>query len=149
MLNKYQRGFGGITMYMGIALLVVVLSSAAYFNYSQNKLAEANQKIAAQTARAESAEANLEFVQQSLARQQRALGVLADESVIIRKEQQETINIFSEHDIQKLAERYPDMIEKRVNNGTKRVFEELEAITDPTTYRRKEGEEFLKGPPIE
>lgn len=148
MLNK-QRGFGGLTMYMGIVLLVVIAGSAAYFKYSQDKLAEANQMVAAQTARANSAEANLEFMQESLARQQRNLGKLADESVLIRKEQQETINIFSEHDIQKIAERHPDMIETRVNRGTKRVFDELEEITDPTTYVSKESEEFLKGPPIE
>jgi len=149
MLNKYQRGFGGITMYMGIVLVIVLAGSAAYFKYSQDKLAEANQKIAVETARAESAEANIEFMQQSLARQQRNLGKLADESVIIRKEQQETINIFSEHDIQKLAEAKPDMVETRVNRGTQRVFDELEEITDPTTYKRNEGEEFLQGPPIE
>ena len=145
MINK-QRGFGGLTMYMGI---VVLAGSAAYFKYSQDRIAEANQKVAAQTARAESAEANLEFMQESLARQQRNLGKLADESVIIRKEQQETINIFSEHDIQKLAEAKPGLIELRVNRGTERVFNQLEEITDPTTYKTNEGEAFLKGPPIE
>ena len=147
MLNK-QRGFGGIAMYMGVVLAVTILASAAYFKYSQDKLAEANQQVAAQTARAESAESNLKFMQESLARQQKNLGKLADESVIIRKEQQETINIFSEHDIQKLAEAKPGMVETRVNRGTKRVFDELEQITDPTTYHSKEDEEFLKGPPI-
>lgn len=148
MINK-QRGFGGLTMYMGIILVVVLAGSAAYFKYSQDRIAEANQKVAAQTARAESAEANLEFMQESLARQQRNLGKLADESVIIRKEQQETINIFSEHDIQKLAEAKPGLIELRVNRGTERVFNQLEEITDPTTYKTNEGEAFLKGPPIE
>jgi len=148
MLNKYQRGFGGITMYMVIAMVVMAGLFGLYFKYSQNQLMEANQKVAAQTARAESAEANLEFMQQSLARQQRNLGKLADESVLIRKEQQETINIFSEHDIQKLAEARPGMIELRVNRGTQRVFDELEEITDPTTYHSKESEDFLKGPPI-
>lgn len=149
MFRNKQRGFGGLTMYMGIVLLVVIAGSAAYFKYSQDQMATLNQEKAAQTARANSAEANLEFMQESLARQQRNLGKLADESVLIRKEQQETINIFSEHDIQKIAERYPDMIETRVNRGTKRVFDELEEITDPTTYVSKESEEFLKGPPIE
>ena len=133
---------------MGIVLVVVLAGSAAYFKYSQDKLAEANQKVAAEMARAESAEANIKFMQESLARQQRNLGKLADESVLIRKEQQETINIFSEHDIQKLAEAKPGLIETRVNRGTKRVFDELEAITDPTTYKSKENEDFLKGPPI-
>jgi len=148
MRNK-QRGFGGLTMYMGIVLVVVIGASAVYFKYSQDKLAEANQQVAAQTARAESAESNLKFMQESLARQQRNLGKLADESVVIRKEQQKTINIFSEHDLQKLAEAKPGLIETRVNKGTKRVFDELEEITDPTTYRSKEDEDFLKGDPIE
>jgi len=145
--------FGGIgaklALGMGILLLATMAASAWYFKYSQGKLAEANQQVAAQTARAESAEANLEFMQESLARQQRNLGKLADESVLIRKEQQETINIFSEHDIQKLAEAKPNLIETRVNRGTQRVFDELEDITDPTTYKTKEGEEFLQEPPIE
>lgn len=145
---KYQRGFGSLSMYMGIVLVVVIGASAVYFKYSQGKLAEANQQIAVQTAKAASAEANIKFMQESLARQQQNLGKLADESVLIRKEQQKTINIFSEHDIQKLAEAKPDLIQTRVNNGTARVFKELEDITDPTTYKSKESEEFLKGDPI-
>ena len=136
MYNK-QQGFGGLTMYMGIILVVVLAGSAAYFKYSQDRLAEANQKVAVETARAESAEANIKFMQESLARQQRNLGKLADESVLIRKEQQKTINIFSEHDLQKLAEAKPGLIETRVNKGTKRVFDELEEITDPTTNKSK------------
>ena len=138
-----------IALGMALLLLATVAASAWYFKYSQAKLAEANQQVAAQTARAESAEANLEFMQESLARQQRNLGKLADESVLIRKEQQETINIFSEHDMQKLAEAKPNLIESRVNRGTQRVFDELEEITDPTTYKTKEGEEFIQEPPIE
>ena len=145
---KYQRGFGSLSMYMGIVLVVVIGASAVYFKYSQGKLAEANQQIAVQTAKAASAEANIKFMQESLARQQQNLGKLADESVLIRKEQQKTINIFSEHDIQKLAEAKPDLIQTRVNNGTARVFKELEDITDPTTYKSKESEAFLKGDPI-
>ena len=146
-MRKYQRG--GITLYMAIALGIVVLASAAYFKYSQDKLAEANQAMAAEQARAESAEANLEFMQESIRRQQEALGRLADESVAIRKEQQETIDIFAEHDLKALAERKPNLIETRVNRATKGVFDELEDITDPRTYVRKEGEEFLQGEPIE
>ena len=149
MLNKYQRGFGGITMYMGIVLVVVILASAAYFKYSQDKLAEANQLVAVERAGRVSAEANIKFMQESLARQQRNLGKLADESVIIRKEQQVTIDIFAEHDLKALAERKPGLIEIRVNRATEAVFNDLEEITDPSTYATIEGEEFLQGEPIE
>ena len=143
MLNK-QRGFGGLTMYMGIALLVVIATSAAYFKYSQNKLAEANQIVAAQTARANSAEANLEFLQESHRKQAEAIGKLAIASAEIRKVQERTIDIFADHNLKVLAERKPGLIERRVNAATAAVFAELEDITDPTTYVSRPGAEFVK-----
>jgi len=143
MLNK-QRGFGGLSMYMGIVLLVVLAGSAAYFKYSQDKLATANQEVAAQTARANSAEANLKFMQESIRKQQAAIQELAASSVQIRKEQEATIDIFAEHDLKALAERKPGLIERRVNAATERVFNELEEITDPLTYVSKPGADFVK-----
>ena len=141
---KYQRGFGGLSMYMGIVLVVVLAGSAAYFKYSQDKLAEANQVVAAQTARANSAEANLKFMQESHRKQQEAIQELAESSVQIRKEQEATIDIFAEHDLKALAERKPGLIERRVNTATERVFNELEEITDPLSYVSKPGGEFVK-----
>jgi len=143
-MRKYQRGFGGLTMYMAIVLVVVLGASAAYFKYSQDKLAEANQQVAAQTAKAASAEANLEFMQESIRRQQEAIGKLAAASVNIRKEQEVTIDIFADHDLKALAERKPGLIESRVNKATQRVFDELERITDPSTYHIIPGQEFIK-----
>lgn len=143
-MRKYQRGFGGLSMYMGIVLLVVLAGSAAYFKYSQDKLAEANQIVAAQTARANSAEANLEFMQESVRKQQNAITELAKSSVQIRKDQEATIDIFAEHDLKALAERKPGLIERRVNTATERVFNELEEITDPLSYVSKPGGEFVK-----
>ena len=143
-MRKYQRGFGGLSMYMGIVLLVVLAGSAAYFKYSQDKLAEANQIVAAQTARANSAEANLKFMQESVRKQQNAITELAKSSVQIRKDQEATIDIFAEHDLKALAERKPGLIERRVNTATERVFNELEEITDPLSYVSKPGGEFVK-----
>jgi hypothetical protein len=131
-------------MYMGIVLLVVLAGSAAYFKYSQDKLAEANQVVAAQTARANSAEANLKFMQEAHRKQQEAIQALAESSVQIRKEQEATIDIFAEHDLKALAERKPGLIERRINSATERVFNELEEITDPLTYVSKPGGEFVK-----
>ena len=141
---KYQRGFGGLTMYMGIVLLVVLAGSAAYFKYSQDALAEANQLAAAQSARAESAEANIKFMQENSRKQQAAIQQLAESSVQIRQEQERTIDIFADHDLKALAERKPGLIERRVNAATEAVFNELEEITNPLSYRSKPGGEFVK-----
>ena len=131
-------------MYMGIVLLVVLAGSAAYFKYSQDQMAALNQEKAAETSRANSAEANLKFLQESHRKQAEAIGRLASASVVIRKEQERTIDIFADHDLKALAERKPGLIERRVNAATAAVFKELEDITDPTTYVSKPGAEFVK-----
>lgn len=143
-MRNRQRQRGGMTMYMGIALLIVIASSAAYFKYSQDKLAEANQLVAVERAGRASAEANLKFLQESHRKQQEAIGRLATASAIIRKEQEITIDIFAEHDLKALAERKPGLIERRVNAATERVFNNLEEITDPLSYVSKPGGEFVK-----
>jgi hypothetical protein len=141
----FGLGLGGkVAIGMGILLLATMAASAFYFKYSQGKLAELNQKVAAEQARAESAEANLEFMQDSIARQQATLNTLAQQSVEIRREQQEVIDIFAEHDLQRLAEAKPGLIERRVNAATASVFDELEEVTDPNSYIPKPGREFLK-----
>jgi hypothetical protein len=138
-------GLGGkVALGMGILLLATMAASAWYFKYSQNKLAEANQLVAAEQARAESAEANLTRERERVAQQQATLNTLAEASVEIRREQQEVIDIFAEHDLQRLAERKPGLIERRVNAATASVFDELEEITDPNSYIPKPGREFLK-----
>ena len=141
----FGLGLGGkVAIGMGILLLATMAAGAWYFKYSQGQLAELNQKVAAEQARAESAEANLEFMQDSIARQQATLNTLAQQSVEIRREQQEVIDIFAEHDLQRLAEAKPGLIERRVNAATKSVFDELEEVTDPNSYIPKPGREFLK-----
>jgi len=141
----FGLGLGGkVAIGMGILLLATMAGGALYFKYSQNKIAELNQEVAAEHAGRVSAEANLEFMQKSVAQQQATLNTLAQESVQIRQEQQEVIDIFAEHDLKKLAEAKPNLIEKRVNAGTKRVFDELEEITNPESYIPKPGREFVK-----
>jgi len=83
-------------------------------------------------------------MQKSIAQQQATLNTLAQQSVEIRREQQEVIDIFAEHDLKRLAEAKPNLIEKRVNAATKSVFDELEEVTDPNSYIPKPGREFLK-----
>lgn len=138
-------GLGGkVALGMGILLLATMAASAWYFKYSQNKLAEANQLVAAEQARAESAEANLTRERNRVREQQATLNTLAEASVEIRREQQTVIDIFAEHDLKRLAERKPGLIEKRVNAATASIFDQLEEVTDPNSYIPKPGREFLK-----
>lgn len=129
---------------MGVMLLVVLAGSAWYFKYSQNQLAELNQTVAAEKARAASAESNLDKMRNDVRRQTEALQELAREQAQIRREQEELTDLFADHDLKAIAERKPNLLETRVNAGTKKVLEELERLTDPDSYNRRLGEEFIK-----
>ncbi len=138
-------GLGGkVAIGMGILLVATMATSAWYFKYSQNKLAEANQKVAVEATARASAEANLQRERNRVREQQATLNTLAQQSVEIRREQQETIDIFAEHDLKRLAEAKPGLIERRVNAATASVFDELEEITDPNSYIPRPGREFIK-----
>ena len=141
----FGLGLGGkVAIGMGILLLATMAGSAWYFKYSQNKMAELNQELAVEATARASAEANLQRERNRVAQQQATLNTLAQESVQIRREQQEVIDIFAEHDLQRLAEAKPGLIERRVNAATASVFDELEEVTDPNSYIPRPGREFLK-----
>ena len=64
---------------------------------------------------------------------------------IIEKQKQEAErevnklrNTFAKHDLDKLALAKPGLIQKRVNDGTKRVKEELIALTNPEQFDDEE-----------
>lgn len=133
---------GKLAIGMGIAMVVMAGLFGLYFKMSQAKIATLNQEVAVQTVRAASAEANLEFMQESVRKQQAAIKKLAGASAEIRKEQDVTIDLFAEHDLKALAERKPGLIEIRINRATAKVFDELEKITDPLSFEPLA--EFLK-----
>ena len=131
--NK-QRGFGGLTMYMAIAMVAMGGIFGLYFKMSQSKIGELNQLVAVEKAGKESAEANLRIQRAENKKQQQLLQTMASASAEIRKEQEVTIDLFANHDLKALAERKPGLIETRVNRATENVNKELERITDPLSY---------------
>lgn len=133
MRNK-QRGFGGVTMYMAIAMVVMGGLFGLYFKMSQAKIGELNQMVAVEKAGKESAEANIRIMRAESDKQQQLLQTMASASAEIRKEQEVTIDLFADHDLKALAERKPNLIETRVNRATENVNKELERITDPLAY---------------
>ena len=65
----------------------------------------------------------------------------------IEKQKQEALrevnqlrNTFSKHDLDNLASSKPKLIEKIVNKGTKKVKEELIALTDPDQFEKQDEE---------
>lgn len=126
-----KKIIGPYLIYIIAGLAVLALVGAAYFYYtdSQRRMAE----FAAQNAQLRQAVETLEARQAAILRdqaivnreQQRLLDALDE----IREQASELEQIFEEHDLGSLAEARPRLIERRINDATKRIFDELEALS--------------------
>ena len=72
-----------------------------------------------ETASREQAENNLKV-------QLEAVGKLTEANTAMQAEMDDYLSIFKRHDLTKLARVKPGLIEPRINNGTKKVFEQIE-----------------------
>ncbi len=72
-----------------------------------------------ETASREQAENNLKL-------QLEAVGKLTEANNEMQAEMEDYLSIFKRHDLTRLARAKPGLIEPRINNGTKKVFEQIE-----------------------
>ena len=72
-----------------------------------------------ETASREQAENNLKL-------QLEAVGKLTEKNNSMQAEMEDYLSIFKRHDLTRLARAKPGMVEPRINNGTKKVFEQIE-----------------------
>ena len=72
-----------------------------------------------ETASREQAEKNLKV-------QLEAVSKLTERNSEMQEEMDDYLSIFKRHDLTKLARVKPGLIEPRINNGTKKVFEQIE-----------------------
>ena len=72
-----------------------------------------------ETASREQAEKNLKV-------QLEAVSKLTEKNSAMQEEMDDYLSIFKRHDLTKLARVKPGLIEPRINNGTKKVFEQIE-----------------------
>lgn len=117
-----------LTIGLGIVLLLTLAASAAYFKYSQSKMAELNQEVAIQETRATIAEANTKHLRDTVNKQQEAITELAVEQQEIQKESFELAKLLARHNLAELAKAKPGLIQSRVNRATAEVLQELESI---------------------
>ena len=118
--------------------IILVLGLGSYYLYTQNQVLSAN-NLALEGAVAEQ-QAAMEVMKESYERQGKALNTLASRNAQIEQEMNSYLDIFRRHNLNQLAIAKPGMIEKRVNNATKQVFEsiendskELDSLDDPTS----------------
>ncbi len=105
--------------------VVGVLAIALYFLWSQNsRLASLNQAF---ELRDQEQRAAIESLQSDFKVQTEGLLAIQSRNQEIEAEMSRYLDIFKRHNLSKLAAAKPGLIETRVNNGTKDVFDSIEA----------------------
>ena len=105
--------------------VVGVLAIALYFLWSQNsRLASLNQAF---ELRDQEQKAAIESLQNDFKVQTEGLLAIQSRTQEIEAEMSRYLDIFKRHNLSKLAAAKPGLIETRVNNGTKDVFDSIEA----------------------
>lgn len=133
----------GAKVSVGLAVLMALGGYGFYLYYEHTQ--ERMQEQAAEIALVRMANENLADTvakkDEALSRQIENLNRLNREVATIRKEAGDMAELLSRHDLRYLAAKKPGLIERRVNSGTKDVFNQLKALSDPETYEVKKDED--------
>ena len=104
--------------------IIIAMSLGGYFLYQQNESLKI-ENLAFQV-RDQEQTATIKAQQESFERQSSALNNMTARNAEIEGEMNRYLDIFKRHNLNKLAIAKPGLIEKRVNDGTKKVFETIE-----------------------
>ena len=107
--------------------IILVLSLGGYWLYQATVTLKAN-NIALESAVATQEEA-MKTMQNDFALQTTQLTELQKKSQEAQKEMDRYMDIFRRHNLTKLAAAKPGLLEPRINNGTKDVFDSIEEIS--------------------
>ena len=115
-------------------IMAMGVSGFLYYQFSvvpmKNKLEEQAKVIIAQDLRDQEQKAAIESIQNNLAVTTESLKGLQIQNQQYEAEMSEYLDIFRRHNIAKLASAKPGMIETRINNATKEVFDAIENDSD-------------------
>jgi len=107
--------------------ILTALGLLTLFLWNENsKLAELNQAFELRDKEQKEA---IETLQQDFKTQTEGLLEIQKRNNEIEQEMTRYLDIFKRHNLTKLAIAKPNLIEKRVNNGTKKVFDNIEEIS--------------------
>jgi len=114
-----------------IGIIVAMgLSGILYYQFSvvpmKNKIEEQGKVILAQDLRNQEQIATIEAIQTRMEQTTIALTDMQNENQRIEAEMSEYLDIFRRHNTTKLASAKPGLMEKRINNATKGVFDAIE-----------------------
>jgi hypothetical protein len=126
---------------MPILLIILLFSSIAgggYFYYTdtQNTIAQLRTNNAQLKIVAEDNERTINAMKEDAETNAELAAELTLELQESEQRRNALINTFSRHDLTNLALKKPGLIQKRLNNGTEKAFDDIESITGNTPTER-------------
>lgn len=107
--------------------IILVLSLGCYYLWNANQvLTENNIQLKQAVATQEEA---INSLQNDFALQTESLNALQLKSQETQREMNRYLDIFKRHNLTKLAAAKPGLLEPRINNGTKNVFDSIEEVS--------------------
>ena len=104
--------------------IILVMGIGSYFLYNQYEAVKAEN--VALTFAVEEQKKTIEVIKENFERQGKALNNLTARNAEIEGEMTRYLDIFKRHNLNKLAIAKPGLIEKRVNDGTAKIFITIE-----------------------
>lgn len=106
-----------------LGVIAVLISICGFLYWQNSSLASLNQAF---ELRDQEQKLTIETLQTDFEQQTKGLLDLQSKNQAIQLEMNRYLDIFKRHNLSKLAAAKPGLIEKRVNNGTKEVFDSIE-----------------------
>jgi|TARA_E500000318_G_scaffold92701_1_gene91511 hypothetical protein len=106
-----------------LGVIVVLLSITGFLYYQNQRLSSLNQAF---ELRDQEQKAAIDSLQNDFNLQTEGLLQLQSKNQQIEADMNRYLDIFKRHNLSKLAAAKPGLIETRVNNGTKEVFESIQ-----------------------
>tara|TARA_Y100001937_G_scaffold83370_1_gene112780 strand:- start:323 stop:712 length:390 start_codon:yes stop_codon:yes gene_type:complete len=122
----------GIILVIGI-VGAIGFGAKYYYDTTQNKIAVLQDSNAKLELVAETNQNTINQLQADNEKMNKLSSELQLELAEATKYKDELINKLQKHDLTRLSLKKPGLIEKRINNGTKKLFESFESLTGNTT----------------
>lgn len=120
-----------------IIIIVGIIGSAAYgakyyYETTQNTIAQLRDNNAKLVVANETNTATINRMQEDAQLLQETIGQLNDSLQMAEAYKDELIGKLQKHDLSRLSVAKPGLIERRINDGTRGVFDDLENLTRPS-----------------
>lgn len=112
-------------------LIITTISSSflAYYAHSQKTISTLKQNNTQLTAAVEQQKQMLEAIEKKYKQQANSMSSLLTANSILSAEKEALSTKLMEHDLEELSRRKPGLVEKRINDGTKKLFDSFNAIS--------------------